>query len=1068
MEHPEVRKRFSPYRRDDLPLFTRFLLAYCIDVNTYKLLDSADIIDITLQYHSYASHLYNVRPGDSRQGKDLMERTEALVQKRQAFPVRLKQERDRHGWSQSDLASRLGTSQVNVSRWEKGLTTPGPYFRQRLAEVFGKSLEELGFIIDEQEQKGSDTVAISAGMPTRATPLNMLPYRRNAFFTGREDVLTRLFTTLTSRRSVALTQAQAISGLGGIGKTQIAVEYAYRYAEHYQAILWVTASTRETFIADIVLLADLLDLPEKGEQDQHIVIRAVKLWLATTSLRWLLILDNVDDLELIADFLPSQGYGDALITTRLQALGSLARAIEVEKMGRDEGVMFLLRRTQTLAAGAPLSQVEQGHRALAGAIVGELDGLPLALDQAGAYIEETRCGFAGYQQLYQTRRKELLRRRGRFPVDHPESAATTWSLSFQQVERESPAAADLLRILTFLYPEAIPEEILSKGAAEFGPPLCQVAADPLALNEAIELLLRYSLLRRHPAVGSLQMHRLVQAVLKDSMEDGQQQVWAERALRATNRAFPDVDLSTWPQCQRVLPHAQVGALTQAEYDLAFPEAARLFNQAANYLAVHARYSEAEPLLLSARAILEQVFDTNHPALAATLNDLGALYLTQGHYQQAAPLLQRARAIREQALGAEHAATAASLFHLAALYYAQGNYRQAERLSQQALAIRQQTLTTEDTAIAQSLSQLAELYTVQGKYEGAERLYLQAQRSQEQTLGERHPDVARTLNNLALLYRAQGQYEQAAQTFQRALNIQGQIWGRHHPDMAYTLNNLARLYRAQGKYTEAEPFYLRALSVSQEIFGSEHPQVAQCLYGLAKLYNSQGKYTEAQQLTQQALTMREKLLGRDHPDVAYTLGLLAKIAEAQQDFEAAEACNLRALQIREKTSDAQHPHIAHLSNNLAELYHAQGRHREAEPYVLRALAIYQAVLGSDHPYLAFSLTNRAENLLLQGHYEQAEPFLQEAIAIRQKNLGLEHPRTAAAYHNLARLYHVQGRYEEAEGCYRRALAIREAALGIEHPIVQAGLKDYLSLLHAMGCETQARELETRMRADKPAR
>lgn len=988
-----------------------------------------------------------------------MDKEEAPVHRKNAAVSRLKQERDRHGWSQSDLAARLGTSQVNVSRWEKGLTAPGPYFRQRLADVFAKSLEELGLFTDEGEEESSSGLLLTTS-PIYAVSLNTLPFRRNPFFTGREDILTALFTTLMRKQTAALTQAQAISGLGGIGKTQIAVEYAYRYSEHYQAMLWVTASARETLIADFITLAGLLDLPEKDEQDQNIVIRAVKLWLATAQVRWLLILDNVDDLEMIAEFLPAQGVGDVLITTRLQALGALAHGIEVEKMGMDDGVTFLLRRTQALTPGVASQQTEQ--RQLAAAIVEELDGLPLALDQAGAYIEETRCGFSAYQQLYHTRRKELLQRRGRFSADHPESVAATWSLSFQQVEQESPAAADLLRFLAFLHPEAIPEEILSAGAAELGPALSPVAGDALELNGTIGLLLRYSLLRRNPEARLLQMHRLVQAVLKDSMEKEEQREWAERALRATNRAFPEIEVNTWAQCQRLLPHAQVGALALDEYELAFPEAARLLNLAANYLSTHARYTEAEPLLLRARALLEQLFDADHPETATLLNDLSSLYLIQGKYQQAAPLLNQALEMRERVLGEEHPATAASLNNLAGLYYEQGNYQRAEQLYQQALAIRQKVLAPEHLDIAQSLNNLAALYTAQGNYPEAEPFYLRAQASQEQALGPHHPDVARTLNNLARLYRLQGQYEQAEQTYQRALAIQNQVLGRHHPDMAQTLYNLARLYRAQGKYAEAEPFYLRALAMCQDVFGSEHPRVAQVLYGLAKLYTSQGRYGEAEELARRALNIQETLLGRAHPDIAYTLALLAKLSEAQRLFEAAEALNKRALQIHEQTSDAHHPHIALLNNNLAELYHAQGKYREAEPFILQALVIHREVLGPDHPYMAYSLTNRAENLFLQHDYAQAEPLFQEAMTLRKKHLGPEHPRTASAYYSLARLYHAQGRYTEAEDLYRQALAIRKKTLGPDHPTVSANLQDYALLLREMGQEHQARELEAHMK------
>src|SRR5229473_1189033 len=258
---------------------------------------------------------------------------------------RLKQERERRAWTQSEMAERIGTTQINVSRWENGITLPSPYYRQRLGELFGKSIQELGLIPESNEEQNAE-VSPFAGTPDSLNltpPLWNVPYRRNPFFTGRKEILDHLYTVLRSSKAAALTQTQAISGLGGIGKTQIAVEYAYRYRDHYQAIFWITASTRDALNADFVMLAALLDLSEQYEQDQDIVTRAVKRWL-TTHTRWLLILDNVDNLEMIVDFLPVHGTGDVLLTTRLQALGTVAQSIEVEKMGQDEGVMFLLRR----------------------------------------------------------------------------------------------------------------------------------------------------------------------------------------------------------------------------------------------------------------------------------------------------------------------------------------------------------------------------------------------------------------------------------------------------------------------------------------------------------------------------------------------------------------------------------------------------------------------------------------------------------------------------------------------------------------------------------------------------
>ena len=169
-------------------------------------------------------------------------------------------------------------------------------------------------------------------------------------------------------------------------------------------------------------LATLLNLPEQYEQDQEFVVRAVKRWLSAHT-SWLLILDNVDNLEMLANYLPVYSSGDVLLTTRLQALGTLAQSIEVEKMGPDEGVKFLLRRTKILSADAELDRSTRANQETAVEIVTALDGLPLALDQVGAYIEETHCSLAHYLNLYGSSRKELLRRRGRFPADHPD-----WSL----------------------------------------------------------------------------------------------------------------------------------------------------------------------------------------------------------------------------------------------------------------------------------------------------------------------------------------------------------------------------------------------------------------------------------------------------------------------------------------------------------------------------------------------------------------------------------------------------------------------------------------------------------------
>src|SRR5947207_10865022 len=198
-------------------------------------------------------------------------------------------------------------------------------------------------------------------------------------------------------------------------------------------------------ISGFVVFAALLQLPQQEERDQLKLVHAVKHWL-TSHTRWLLLLDNADDLTLVQDFLPPAGRGHTLLTTRAASMGRLAHRIEVDALDSEPGAFFLLRRTDRLAPDAPLEQAEASERTIALSITQELGGLPLALDQAGAYIEETHCSLADYLQLYRSQRADLLAARGGLVPDHPEPVATTWSLSFAQVQARSAAAAELLPV----------------------------------------------------------------------------------------------------------------------------------------------------------------------------------------------------------------------------------------------------------------------------------------------------------------------------------------------------------------------------------------------------------------------------------------------------------------------------------------------------------------------------------------------------------------------------------------------------------------------------------------------
>jgi tetratricopeptide (TPR) repeat protein len=624
---------------------------------------------------------------------------------------------------------------------------------------------------------------------------------RNPFFTGRERYLKALEDALTR------SGAAAINGLGGIGKTQTAIEYAYRHRDQYQAAIWSRADSRDALVSGFAAIAKLLDLPEKDDKDANAAAEAVRRWIELQP-TWLLILDGVEDPVNVAEaFLPPGRTGHVLITTRLQGTGTAAQSVELEKMEPEEGALFLLRRAKVIAPDALIEATSEADRKLVSEINEELAGLPLALDQAAAYIEETPSTPAKYLNLYRTEGAALRSLRGKRAADHA-SVTITFSLAFAQVEKANPAAADLVRACAFLAPDAIPEEIFTQGGKELGELLAQTAGRPLAWDAAVAEAGRFTLLRRNVANDTLNIHRLVQEVLKDGMDVATRGVWAERVVQALNVVFPSPEFQNWPQCERLIPHAIMASRLVEDFGLDSVAAARLLNQSGYYLVDRARYAEAEPLYQRALAIREKALGPDHTDTATGLNNLAVLYDNQGRYAEAEPLHQRSLAIREKALGPDHPDTATSLNNMALLYYNEGRYGEAEPLHQRALAIREKVLGPDHPGTATTLNNLAELYRDQGRDEEAEPLYQRAFAIFEKALGPDHPNTATGLNNLALLYKSQGRYGEAEPLYQRALAIREKALGPDHPDTANSVRNYALLLRERGRAAEAEKLEAR--------------------------------------------------------------------------------------------------------------------------------------------------------------------------------------------------------------------------------------------------------------------
>lgn len=920
----------------------------------------------------------------------------------------LKREREQRCWSQLEVADRIGTTAFNVSRWERGVTFPSSYFRQQLCAVFEKSPQELGLLAtmgeDMPEPEQQEDAERATPPPSEMTPPPIksiwnVPYRRNPFFSGREVMLEDLHERFLHAEQRE--QAQALCGLGGIGKTQTALEYVYRFRDDYRIVLWVRAETHPLLTADFAAIASLLALPEMERQNQQQVVAAVKHWLCTHD-DWLLVYDNADDLEMVSEFLPHTSGGHILLTTRTQHTGTLARPILLEKLSQEEGTRFLLRRARL--SGDTMEQTQAWSQA--STLAALVDGLPLALDQAAAYIEETGCGLSGYVQRYQQRSMALLSRRGGLRPDHPEPVATTWSLAFEKVERANLAASELLRLCAFLHPDAIFEDMLSEGAQELTPSLQQLASDPFELDAALHTLALYSLLRRDAEQHVLTLHRLVQLALRAQMDTQTQRQWAERAIQLVNQVFSGVSSTTRARCGRYLPHALVCIELMEQLHLATPAALSLLNKVGAYLRECSQYTQAEALLTQAQRMSEAMLLANDPLLAENLDNLGMLYHDRGKYAEAEPLLLRALTIYEQLWGPEHVAVAVCLTHLVENCRVQAQHERAEQLVRRALAIR------------------------------------------EHILGPDHPDVAFNLNQLAALFQAQDRYSEAEQLYHRVLTIRQQALGSEHIDVAETLNNLAYLYDTLGKYSEAEALYQQVLTYCEQHLGTHHLYTASTMSNLAEVQRAQGHIALAEQLHQRVLTIRLETLGADHPHIGKSLHCLAELALAQEEYILAEGLAKQAIEKWKKALGEKHPFIAVGQETLARVYRAQEQLHKAELLAQQTLAHYQEALGQEHQYVASGLNTLAEIYCDQMRYDEAEAFLQRALHIQRQALGKEHPHLTRSMQNLEKLRAARSQESSIRHLDRRMPTVLQGRLRWSQAIVSPTAVDMTVRAYSM--------------------
>jgi tetratricopeptide (TPR) repeat protein len=637
---------------------------------------------------------------------------------------------------------------------------------------------------------------------------------RNPNFTGREEVLARLRKALTSGPA-AITQA--ISGLGGIGKTQLAVEYIYRHAADYSIAWWVRAEDSATMAGDYADLAAALDLPEKNAADRMATVAAVRLWLARNP-GWLLILDNASSAAECRDYLPLGGMGHVLVTSRDPNWGGVAQPLPLDVLPRNKATAFLQKR-----AG-------RQDRKSADRLCNELGDLPLALEQAAAYIEATGISIADYLTQFQRYASRLLKHRSS-SSDYPDSVATTWKMS---LDRMAPAATELLNLMAFLAPDDIDREMVSAGAARLPASLAAIVANPITFDTVIAELRRYSLVQVRD--GALSVHRLVQAVTRGRLAAQDTATWAETAVQLVNDAFPfEIDVvETWSRSTRLLPHALAVCKSAEGLGVALETVARLLNQAGQYLYSRAQLADAAKVMEASLAIAEKVYGPDHPEVGVVANDIGQVLLEQRDLEGALRYSLRALTIDENVYGPDHPTVAIRANNIGIILKEQEDLEGALRHVQRALSIDEKVNGPDHATVARDANNLGMILQDQGNLEGA-LLYTQRALSiDERVYGPDHPNVAVIANNIGLILHDRGDLEGALRYTQRALSIDEKVYGPDHPNVGIRAHNIGQILKAHGDLEGALRYEQRAVHILQGRYGAAHPYSRTAGSNLAEL------------------------------------------------------------------------------------------------------------------------------------------------------------------------------------------------------------------------------------------
>ncbi|MEM9540454.1 MAG: tetratricopeptide repeat protein [Cyanobacteria bacterium P01_E01_bin.42] len=684
----------------------------------------------------------------------------------------------------------------------------------------------------------------------QSKPSHNLP-RSSAVFVGRGEELERLHQQLQQADRVAIT------GMGGVGKSELARQYALRYGEESYSggICWLHSRDRDLGIQILVFCRDRLELfPPEG---LSLLEQVSYCWTHWPQGNVAIVFDDVPDYDTIQAYLPpTDSRFKVLLTTRVRRWD---RGIQSFAIGVLEEATALNLLQSFLSESLVEAEIETAR------LLCEWVGyLPLGLVLIGRYLgQKTDLSLANFLERLEEQKLEQKALRIRAPGMREElDIAAVFELSWQEL---NPQEQELLCFLGLFALAPIPWEFVTSSLSD------REDLD-LLRDRLIGLSIVDSL-----AEDTLQLHQLMRE-------------FAKRKIEESDRAY----------------------VLKQHYCQAMVEVAKQIPDTPILEEIKGLTPVISHLIEAATTLLTWVQDQD---LIWPFIGLGRYYAGQGFYNFAEPWYEQCLSVVRDRLSEKNDNVADSLNNLALLYQSQGRYEEAEPLFVQALELSRKLLGEDHPHVATFLNNLALLYQSQGRYEEAEPLLIQALDLRRKLLGKDHLHVATSLNNLALLYKSQGRYEEAEPLYFQTLDLSRKLLGEDHPHVATSLNNLALLYQSQGRYAEAEPLYFQTLDLRRKLLGEDHPHVAASLNNLAALYQSQGRYEEAELLFVQALELKRKLLGEDHPHVAASLNNLAGLYESQGHYEEAESLYVRTIAIAMQKLGDNHPYTQTFSNNF---------------------------------------------------------------------------------------------------------------------------------------------------------